>query len=157
MPVSLIATSVFIVIYVGRSLYRHNHRVLESYIMRKSDKKIDNQLRLVLTNVCEHALELYPGFEWITHTADYGAFPKSLLIVCVFETEFQLAQFSHNGAKLELINLIKHTLAKDGIVLNNMTQHVQFDTEAACKQQHQGNWALRLATLKSCRAGNGAS
>ncbi|GGQ12821.1 Fis family transcriptional regulator [Shewanella litoralis] len=113
--------------------------------MRKTDKKIDNQLRQSLTEVCDHALAAYAGFEWLTHTVDYNTFPKSLRIVCVFDTEALLTQLNHNGHKLELLQLIKGTLAKDGIVLNNIEQHVKFDTEAACAQQHHGNWALRLS------------
>ena len=35
--------------------------------MRKSDKKIENQLRLTLTDVCETALKRFNGFEWLTH------------------------------------------------------------------------------------------
>lgn len=114
--------------------------------MRKTDKKIDNQLRLSLTEVCEHALAAYAGFEWLTHTVDFNAFPKSLRIVCVFQTELQLSQFNHDGHKLELLKFIKATLAKEGVVLNNIEQHVQFDTEAACRQKHKGNWALRLSS-----------
>ncbi|WP_372942699.1 Fis family transcriptional regulator [Shewanella sp.] len=113
--------------------------------MRKSDKKIDNQLRLALTDVCEHALDLYSGFEWITHSVDYGSFPKSLRIVCVFDTEQQLRQFNHQGHKATLLAHIKHNLTDVGIVLHNIDKQVSFDTETACQQQHHGNWALRLS------------
>ncbi|MCT8986209.1 Fis family transcriptional regulator [Shewanella phaeophyticola] len=112
--------------------------------MRKSDKKIDNQLRLALTDVCQHAIELYAGFEWITHTVDYGAFPKSLRIVCVFDTEQQLRQFNHQGHKTALLAHIKRCLADGGIEINNLDKQVSFDSETACQQQHNGNWALRL-------------
>jgi len=115
--------------------------------MRKTDKKIEKQLRHSLTEVCDHALAEYCGFEWLTHTVDYNAFPKSLRIVCVFDTEPQLRQFNLDGHKAELLNLIKGSLAKEGIVLNNIEQHVKFDTEAACTQQHNGNWALRLSSV----------
>ncbi|WP_282110295.1 Fis family transcriptional regulator [Shewanella algicola] len=112
--------------------------------MRKSDKKIDNQLRLALTDVCDHALECYPGFEWITHAVDYDSFPKSLRIVCVFDAEQQLRHFNHQGHKTALLAHIKRNLADVGIVLNNIDKQVSFDTETACQQQHNGNWALRL-------------
>ena len=114
--------------------------------MRKTDKKIDNRLRQLLTEVCDFAMDTYCGFVWLTHIVDYNAFPKSLRIVCVFDTEPQLRQFTLDGHQLELMNLIKRTLAKDGIALGNIEQHVLFDTETACQQQHNGNWALRLSS-----------
>ncbi|NCO72087.1 MULTISPECIES: Fis family transcriptional regulator [Shewanella] len=116
--------------------------------MRKNDKKRDNQIRLGLTAVCEHALNAYPGFAWITHIVDYDLYPKSLQIVCIFDTETQLRQCSQNGDKAALLDLIKCTLAKDGIEFKNINQHVSFDTETACEQQHKGNWALRLNERK---------
>ena len=54
--------------------------------MRKSDKKIENQIREVLTDVCEDTLKSYEGFLWVTHTVNYSSFPQSLKIICVFET-----------------------------------------------------------------------
>ncbi|QDE31000.1 Fis family transcriptional regulator [Shewanella polaris] len=113
--------------------------------MRKTDKKIDNQLRQGLTLVCDHSIEVYPGFAWITHKVDYTAFPKSLRIVCVFDTELQLRQFNQENHKTTLLNLIKRTLSQFGIDLKDISQHVSFDTETACEQQHNGNWALRLS------------
>jgi hypothetical protein len=116
--------------------------------MRKNDKKRDNQIRLGLTAVCEYALNAYSGFAWITHIVDYDLYPKSLRIVCIFDTETQRRQFSQNGDKAALLDLIKRTLAKDGIELKNINQHVSFDTQTACDQQHKGNWALRLNERK---------
>jgi hypothetical protein len=117
--------------------------------MRKSDKKKDNQLRQGLTAVCEHALAAYPGFAWITHVVDYAIFPKNLRIVCVFDTEQQLLQFNQRGDKSALLGLIQRTLGQDGIELKDIAQHVSFDTETACEQQHHGNWASRLSDASS--------
>ncbi|AZG73623.1 Fis family transcriptional regulator [Shewanella livingstonensis] len=113
--------------------------------MRKTDKKIDNQLRVGLTAVCEHALVAYSGFAWITHIVDYEKYPKSLRIVCIFDTETQLSQFKQSGDKAVLVALIQHTLTHEGIEIKDAYQHVSFDTESACEQQHNGNWALRLS------------
>ncbi len=38
----------------------------ELCFMRKSDKKIENQIRDVLTDVCEDTLKSYDGFLWVT-------------------------------------------------------------------------------------------
>jgi len=49
--------------------------------MRKTDKKLDNQLIKLLTEVCETALEDFSGFQWLTHIVDYSNFPKSLKVI----------------------------------------------------------------------------
>ncbi|MGP1834276.1 Fis family transcriptional regulator [Shewanella frigidimarina] len=119
--------------------------------MRKTDKKIDNQLREGLTAVCEHALDNYPGFAWITHVADYTLFPKSLQIICIFDNESLLTQFNQSGDKAVLLTLIQRTLAQYQINLRDINQHVSFDTETACEQQHNGNWALRVNNIAKSR------
>ncbi|MGK0409372.1 MAG: hypothetical protein ACJASB_001528 [Shewanella psychromarinicola] len=124
--------------------------------MRKIDKKRDNQLREGLTTVCQHAIAAYPGFAWITHMVDYAIFPKGLRIICIFDTESQLMQFNQRGDKAILLSLIQRTLAQYDINLKDINQHVSFDTETACEQQHQGNWALRLSETNSM-ANNGRS
>ena len=45
--------------------------------LRKTDKKIENQLILVLTAVCETALKEIDGFQWLTHLVEYTDFPNS--------------------------------------------------------------------------------
>lgn len=55
--------------------------------MRKTDKKLENTIRLALTEVCEYALDHTQGFLWLTHTVDYQRFPNSLEVRCVFGPE----------------------------------------------------------------------
>lgn len=45
--------------------------------MRKTDKKIENDIRNSLTEVCDELLELKMGFEWITHLVDFKRFPRA--------------------------------------------------------------------------------
>ena len=87
--------------------------------MRKTDKKIDNQLRRVLTDVCEIALKDIEGFQWLTHLVNYSNFPKSLKVVCVFDTNNNLAGFMSGNSEKELIQLIKTQLKKAGVELKN--------------------------------------
>lgn len=112
--------------------------------MRKSDKKLDNQLRMVLTQVCENALEEIEGFQWLTHIVNYSNFPKSLKIVCVFGTNESLDKYLLSEANNQLQSLIKRELSNLGIQFKNMVNHVLFDTEENCEKQHNGNWAQRL-------------
>ena len=112
--------------------------------MRKSDKKLDNQLRMVLTQVCENALEEIEGFQWLTHMVNYSNFPKSLKVVCVFDTNESLDRYLLSETNNQLQSLIKRELSKLNIQFKNIVNNVLFDTEENCEKQHNGNWAQRL-------------
>ena len=112
--------------------------------MRKSDKKLDNQLRKVLTDVCESALKHIDGFKWLTHTVNYSSFPNSLKVICVFDTNESLDNYLLSKSNNQLQLLVANELNRLGIKLKNITNHVLFDTEENCDLQHNGNWAKRL-------------
>ncbi|MEI8593270.1 Fis family transcriptional regulator [Photobacterium sp. Hal280] len=112
--------------------------------MRKTDKKTDNQIRVVLTEVCDHALAAYPGFQWLTHLVDYSHFPGSLKVVCVFDTNANLSHFYDEAGKPVLEALIVKKLATAGIRLNKPSAHIAYDTEENCERENQGKWAHRL-------------
>ncbi|MBW8189737.1 Fis family transcriptional regulator [Neiella marina] len=113
--------------------------------MRKSDKKIDNQLRIILTGICETALTDIKGFQWLTHTVNYSNFPKSLKVVCVFDTNENLDSYLTSVNNNLLQSLVKSELSEIGINFKNIVNHVLFDTEENCDNQHNGNWASRLS------------
>ncbi|QUJ69539.1 Fis family transcriptional regulator (plasmid) [Photobacterium sp. GJ3] len=112
--------------------------------MRKTDKNTENQLRQLLTDVCNEAMETYPGFQWLTHLVNYDNFPASLRIVCVFDTNEQLSDFVATDGKSALNSLIEQQLQAAGIKLNKAANHIRYDTEESCELAHQGNWAARL-------------
>ena len=112
--------------------------------MRKSDKKLDNQLRSVLTDVCESALKDIAGFQWLTHMVNYTNFPNSLKIVCVFDSNASLDSYLLSGDSNYLQSLILDALQRLNIKLKSSTDQVLFDTEENCAEQHNGNWARRL-------------
>ncbi|GAA3928601.1 Fis family transcriptional regulator [Litoribacillus peritrichatus] len=111
--------------------------------MRKTDKKIDNQIRKALTVVCEIALVEVEGFQWLTHLVNYDQFPKSLRVVCVFDTKASLQHALEAGRDHYLIELIQEELTalNLGIKPENL---VSFDSEEACKLEHDGKWQHRL-------------
>jgi len=121
--------------------------------MRKTDKKIENQLRLILTDVCEIALKEIDGFQWLTHLVEYSNFPNSLKVVCVFDTNENLSAYhSCCGAKSvagnpgkELKPLIQKKLQGMGINIKNIDCQVIFDTEENCAKEHNGKWQTRLS------------
>lgn len=112
----------------------------------KTQKKIDNNIRIALTACCDNALDDIPGFKWLTHQADYANFPASLFITCVFDkkTEQQTAQ--NNGQAIALQKLIQTRLLKIGIKFKKIDTQIVFDSEEACTLEHNGEWAKRLAS-----------
>jgi hypothetical protein len=117
--------------------------------MKKSDKKIDNALREALTNVCETALDSVAGFVWLTHLVNYNAFPNSLKIICVFETDESLSKAIEAKQDDYFYTLINNELNTVNIKLNQLRQQVSFDSEEACERSHAGKWNERLAKLSS--------
>ena len=108
--------------------------------MRKSDKKIENALVKVLTEVCEFSKENYIGFVWITHFVDYRNFPDSLNVVCIYDTNDQLKKTDVNG----LLKLINEKLTSIDIKIKDIQRQVNFDTEENCKNENNGNWNERF-------------
>ncbi len=108
--------------------------------MRKSDKKKEAAIIRALTQACEMAKDRGDGFEWLTHFVDYGRFPESLEIVCVYNTNEQLAR-ADRGA---ICSLIKDSLASIDVHLRDARQQVSFDTEENCERDSNGDWSKRL-------------
>ncbi len=106
----------------------------------KTEKKIDNNVRLALTSSCEQFLEDVPGFLWLTHQANYTNFPASLLITCVFNTE----ESGQDADETAIHKLIQSKLLKIGVKLKAPKLQVIFDSEEACNLENDGNWAERF-------------
>ena len=117
--------------------------------MRKSDKKIDNQLRILLTEICETALESIDGFQWITHVVNYSLFPQSLRIVCVFDSNESLEKYLQSDNSQQLSSSITKALSQMGLKFKNIDKHMLLDTEENCDEQQDGNWARRLNKFDS--------
>ena len=97
--------------------------------MRKTDKKRENQIRMVLTDVCELALKQVDGFQWLTHVVNYSNFPSSLKVTCVFDTDEQLTAFSEGDKYQYLTELIIKKLAEADIKINNPKAQIEYCTE----------------------------
>ncbi|WP_416307260.1 Fis family transcriptional regulator [Neptunicella sp. SCSIO 80796] len=112
--------------------------------MKKTVKKLDNNVIKALTLACETAKDKVPGFSWLTHTASYDRFPGSLMVTCVFDTDEQLKQACEQEHDRYIRKLIQGHLLKVGVVLKDVRQHVFFDTEQQCELQHGGDWDTRI-------------
>jgi hypothetical protein len=113
--------------------------------MKKQHKKIDNQICKVLHQVCESALEQVKGFVWLTHLVNYNAFPQSLIVVCVFESEAMLAEAVSREKDLYLRDAISRSLATINIKIKDVNRAIRFDSEEACSLQDNGQWTKRFS------------
>jgi hypothetical protein len=112
--------------------------------MRKTDKTLENTLVKVLTQVCEDSLKSIEGFQWLTHLVNYRDFPRSLTVICIFETQDQITQLLSSSQHEALINNIINQLSAAGVQLPKKQKHIKFDNEEACDREHAGNWSRRL-------------
>lgn len=98
--------------------------------MRKTDKKIENQIREVLTDVCEGSLKDYDGFLWVTHTVKYDSFPQSLNIVCVFETNQDREHFLMGEGQQHVATTIQKAFSKVGIQLKQVDKQISYEIKS---------------------------
>ena len=112
--------------------------------MKKTDKKIENQIINALTVVCETAKSEVNGFQWLTHFVNYNQFPGSLSVVCIFDTNSDLIEARQQLKDQYISSLIKSELERINIKVKNIRRHVSFDTEEACNAAHNGKWQDRF-------------
>jgi hypothetical protein len=112
--------------------------------MKKTVKKLDDNVIKALTKACEAGKEKIVGFEWLTHTASYDNFPGSLQVICVFDNQQSLTDACDKEEDIYLRKLIRSNLLKAGILLKDVRRHVRFDSEESCEYEHQGDWSKRL-------------
>ncbi|WP_018981883.1 hypothetical protein [Salinimonas chungwhensis] len=115
--------------------------------MNKTIKKRENALICALTEACEMAKDWNIGFQWLTHTARHNAFPHSLLIFCVFSSDAEMDRATERSDDEMLRLAIQKQLAKIGVRVKDIRQHVRIDSEESCLREDQGNWQKRLARL----------
>ena len=112
--------------------------------MKKTDKTLESTIVTLLTKVCEQSLKSIDGFQWLTHWVNYKDFPRSLTVICVFETKDHVSKLLNSASHDDLLNLIIEALKSAAIELPNAQQQIQLDSEEACNLEHAGNWKRRL-------------
>ena len=112
---------------------------------------IERRLVATLTEACETAKAEIVGFSWLTHEMDYGAFPSSLMVVWVFDTQANKDQALANGQGERMVELTAVALRKADVLVSPVSAHVHFDTEEQCQRANAGNWQQRLARKRSTR------
>lgn len=117
--------------------------------MKKTVKKLDNNVVRALTIACESAKTWQAGFIWLTHTARYDAFPGTLMVTCVFELDIEVQQAKDNELDKRLRTLIQQQLLKVGVKVKDIRRHVRLDSEESCLREDNGDWSRRLARFSS--------
>ena len=82
-----------------------------------------------MTVACEHALRYIKGFQWLTHVVNYRAFPDSLKVICVFDTNESLSGAFESGDDEKLRRLIEEGLLSAGVRVADIERVVSFTTE----------------------------
>lgn len=100
--------------------------IVNRKVMRKSDKKIENKLRIALTEVCDFALNSIAGYQWVSHTVNYDVFPGSLRITCAFMSQQAIDDLKHSQQDLVLKKEITKKLAAAEIKISDVNKQVKF-------------------------------
>ena len=114
-------------------------------LTKRETARLERRLVATLTEACETAKAEIPGFEWLTHTVDYTAFPQSLRVIWVFDTRANKDLALANGADKRMRELTAAALQDAEVDSVEIERCVRFDCEEACNLQHSGDWRARLA------------
>ena len=120
-------------------------------LSKRDQAQIERRLVASLTEACETAKAEIVGFSWLTHEMDYGAFPSSLMVVWIFDTQANKDQALASGQGERMIELTAVALREADVLVIPVSAHVHFDTEEQCQRANAGNWQQRLARKRSTR------
>ncbi|GIU07705.1 MULTISPECIES: Fis family transcriptional regulator [unclassified Shewanella] len=95
--------------------------------MRKTDKKIDNIIRLALTEVCETLKEKVEGFIWLTHSVNFSQGLNSLVVTFMFESQALLDKAYLEQQTNQMITLAQARLKMDNISVANPKKQYRFE------------------------------
>ena len=119
--------------------------------MKKSDKKLEKNIVAALTDVCEKDLKRYDGFLWVTHLVSYQQFPESFSIICVFDSDDNVAKVMKVDSGRAIKEAIEQSLSSHNIVIPGVERRMVFDSEQACDREHGGSWDRRFAEFRNAR------
>ncbi|QFU02362.1 hypothetical protein FIU83_12010 [Halomonas sp. THAF5a] len=112
---------------------------------KKASRQTERRLTKALTDACETAKPLLPGFTWLTHLVDYRRFPESLRVVWVFETQATLARALKGDGRRRMRELTEAALFEADVEVADIDAHLDADCEEECRRMHGGDWERRLA------------
>lgn len=121
---------------------------------KRDHARIERRLIASLTDACEAAKAEIVGFDWLTHEADYQAFPQSLRVIWVFDTMPNKDRALEAGQDKRMVELTSTAFEKAGVTALNVKRHVYFDSEEECAASQVGDWVTRLSKMHRVRGNN---
>ena len=97
--------------------------------MKKTHKKIENNLHKTLTIACEHIKDVTSSFSWLTHDVDYDSFPQSLIIRCCLTDGNALSSIEDTELDDVIKQVIKKQLNAIGIDNFNINKQITYMVE----------------------------
>lgn len=91
---------------------------------------IERELARALTTACETAKSEIVGFQWLTHEVDYEAFPHSLRVTWVFDSETTRSRVAAGAEQARVHELTLAAFDEVGVSVANIAAHV-----AMCSEQ----------------------
>lgn len=92
--------------------------------MKKTHKKIENNLSKALTKACEGIKDEVEGLNWLTHTVNYDAVERTLMISCYFESADVIDQLLTSKQDNKIRAVIKNALASINITSFNEAKQI---------------------------------
>ena len=118
---------------------------------KRNQAQLERRLIKALTDACETAKSQIEGFVWLTHAVNYEAFPASLKVVWVFDTQ-NIKDFALADREASfMVELTAKALAKADVKVRNAATHVYYDSEEECQRTDSGNWPQRIARKGTSR------
>lgn len=115
---------------------------------KKASVRMERQLTKALTDACEAAKPILPGFAWLTHLVDYRRFPESLRVIWVFKTQADLARALKGDGRRRMRELTDAAFFDAEIEIADLDAHLDADSEEECRRVHGGDWERRLAIME---------
>lgn len=120
-------------------------------LTHRETARLDRRLIAALTDACETAKTEIPGFDWLTHTVDYSAFPQSLRVIWVFDSRASKEHALSTGADTRMRELTAAALNDADVHGAPMGRCVHVDSEEECRLRHDGDWRVRLAKVHTAK------
>lgn len=124
---------------------------------KRKHSAMERELARTLTIACETAKSEIVGFQWLTHDVDYDAFPRSLQVTWVFDTEASLHRALDSADKARMLELTRAAFDEIGISVSTIAAHVAFRAEqpSVCKAHDNGPVALDTSRQARGKHGQG--
>ncbi|GIU49840.1 hypothetical protein TUM4438_34340 [Shewanella sairae] len=94
--------------------------------MTKTEKKIDNAIRIALTSVCKLGKVEISGFKWLSHQVNFAKVDQTLIVHFIFDSHDKINEARIQGHISKLVSFTEQQLMLENIVLANASKQCRF-------------------------------